>query len=105
MRKLKTVLRDYPQVNLIKGLIPDSFSQGIPQKLAFMHIDLNNYEGEIAVLERLFDRLVTGGIIILDDYESSGIYRRQKKEEDRWFEQRNYRVFPFPTGQGMIIKR
>lgn len=103
--KVKDRFKDYPQINLIKGLIPDSFSQGLPQQLAFMHIDLNNYEGEIAVLEKLFDRLVTGGIIILDDYESSGIYRRQKKEEDHWFEKRNYRVFPLPTGQGMVIKR
>jgi hypothetical protein len=96
---------NYPQTKLIKGFLPDSFSQGIPDSVAFMHIDLNNYEGEIAVLEALFDRVVPGGIIILDDYEWAGIYRSQKKEEDQWFDKRGYRVFPLPTGQGMVLKR
>jgi hypothetical protein len=103
--KVKARFKDYPQVKLIKGLLPDSFKQGMPQQLAYMHIDLNNYKGEIAVLDALFDRLVPGGIIILDDYETSGMYRPQKKEEDRWFEQRHYRVLPLPTGQGLVIKR
>ena len=95
---------NYPQVRLIKGLLPESFSQGSPDKVAFLHIDLNNAEGEIAALEQLFDRVVPGGTIILDDYEWSA-YRNQKREEDQWFQQRDYRVIPLPTGQGMVIKR
>jgi predicted O-methyltransferase YrrM len=70
-----------------------------------MHIDMNNYEGEIAALDVLFDRVVSGGIIILDDYEWSGIYREQKQKEDQWLDKRQYRIFPLPTGQGLIIKR
>ena len=103
--RVKDRFKDYPQVKLIKGLLPESFSQGAPESLAYMHIDLNNYEGEIAVLEALFDKVVSGGIIILDDYEWAGIYRAQKKEEDQWFDKRSYRVFPLPTGQGLVIKR
>ena len=45
-----------------------------------------------------------GGIVILDDYEWAG-YREQKRREDPWFEQRGYRVFPLPTGQGLVFKR
>lgn len=103
--KVKQRFINYPQVNLVKGLLPDSFAEGIPESIAYMHIDLNNVEGELAVLDRLFDRVVSGGIIIMDDYEWSGIYRPQKKGEDPWFAERNYRVFPLPTGQGLIIKR
>jgi len=39
------------------------------------------------------------------DCEWAGAYRAQKLAEDPWFEARNYRVFPLPTGQGFIIKR
>jgi len=85
--------------------LPDSFANGIPESIAYMHIDLNNAEGVLAVLDRLFDRVVSGGIVIMDDYEWSGIYRAQKKAEDPWFAERNYRVFPLPTGQRLIIKR
>lgn len=97
--------KDYPQVKLVKGLLPDSFEGHEPDTIAFLHIDLNNAAGEIAVLERLFDRVSPGGIIVLDDYEWSGFYRPQKQAEDPWFDQRHYRIFPLPTGQGMVLKR
>jgi hypothetical protein len=44
-------------------------------------------------------------MIILDDYEWAGIYRTQKIAEDSWFDERQYRVIPIPTGQGLLIKR
>ena len=95
----------YPQVEIIKGFIPDCFEDNCPEKIAYLHIDLNQAPAEIAALEHLFDRVVPGGIIILDDYEWSGIYRPQKLAEDEWFEQRNYKVMPLPTGQGLVFKR
>ena len=97
--------KNYPQVKLIKGFVPDSFQLGMPDSLAYMHIDMNNHKGELAVLDALFDRVVSGGIIILDDYEWSGRYREQKQKEDQWFDKKQYRIFPLPTGQGLIIKR
>ncbi|MFP8780750.1 TylF/MycF/NovP-related O-methyltransferase [Hydrogenophaga sp. RWCD_12] len=96
---------DYPQVRLIKGMLPASFADGMPETVAYLHIDLNNAEGEIACLEKLFDRVVPGGMIILDDYEWGGKFRAQKQAEDLWFQERNYRVIPLPTGQGMLVKR
>lgn len=96
---------DYPQARLVKGYIPDSFVQGAPEQVAYLHIDLNNAEGELAALEVLFDRVVPGGMIILDDYEWAGVYRKQKQAEDPWFASRGYRVMPLPTGQGLLIKR
>lgn len=103
--KVKARFTGYNQVKLIKGFIPDSFTGNIPDKIAFLHIDLNNAEAEIAALEALFDRVVAGGMIILDDYEWSGIYRPQKAAEDSWLEKRSYRVTPLPTGQGLLVKR
>ncbi len=95
----------YEQVTLVKGLIPESFATECPARIAYLHIDLNSAEGEIAALEILFDRVVPGGVIILDDYEWAGIYRIQKVAEDAWFDKRRYRVFPLPTGQGLVLKR
>ncbi len=66
---------------------------------------MNNLEGELSVLEILFDLISPGGIIILDDYEWAGVYRLQKIGEGMWFDQKGYRVFPLPTGQGIVIKR
>jgi len=95
----------YPQVRLVKGLIPEVFALGCPERISYLHIDLNQAPAEIAALEQLFDRVVPGGILILDDYEWSDIYRGQKLAEDVWFDARKYRVMPLPTGQGLVIKR
>jgi O-methyltransferase len=95
----------YPQVEIRRGEIPAVFAQGAPERIAYLHIDLNQAAGEIGALEALFDRVVPGGLVILDDYEWAGFYRGQKLAEDPWFEARNYRVFPLPTGQGIVIKR
>ena len=103
--KVKQRFADYPQVRLVAGLLPKAFEQGAPERVALLHIDLNNVEGEIAVLEALFDKVSPGGIIVLDDYEWAGVYRPQKIGEDRWFDDRHYRIFPLPTGQGIVLKR
>lgn len=95
----------YEMVALVAGLLPASLEGNSPERIAYLHIDLNKAETEIAVLERLFERVVPGGIVILDDYEWSGVYRRQKISEDAWFAARDYRVIPLPTGQGLVIKR
>jgi hypothetical protein len=95
----------YDNVRLVAGLLPASLAGNSPGQIAYLHIDLNKAETEIAVLERLFDRVAPGGIVILDDYEWSGVYRKQKIQEDAWFEARQYRVIPLPTGQGLVIKR
>lgn len=103
--EVKQRFQAYTQVKLVKGLLPDSLKNNQPDQIAYLHIDLNNAEGEIAVLEALFERVSPGGMILLDDYEWAGIYRPQKKAEDQWFDQRQYRIFPLPTGQGFVIKR
>lgn len=103
--QVKLRFTEYPQVKLVMGLLPQSLEGNSPEKIAYLHIDLNHADYEIAVLEALFERVVPGGIIIMDDYEWSGVYRRQKILESQWFDQRGYRVFPLPTGQGLILKR
>ena len=94
---------DLPNVVVTQGRVPDSFAKAAPEKIAFLHLDLNNAAAEIGVLEQLFDRLVVGGAMVLDDYGWLA-YRDQKLAEDPWLEKRGYRVLELPTGQGLVIK-
>ena len=103
--KVVEKFRKYEQVKVLKGEIPRVFDRGAPDSIAYLHIDMNEAPAEIAALDALFDRVVPGGVIVLDDYEWSGVYRAQKLAEDAWFEQRRHRVVPLPTGQGFVIKR
>ena len=103
--RVKACFSGYDNVKIVQGLLPESLDGNSPDRIAYLHIDMNKAEFEIAVLDRLFDRVVPGGLVILDDYEWAGIYRDQKIKEDAWFEERHYRVFPLPTGQGLVFKR
>jgi O-methyltransferase len=105
LERVRERFSGYDNVKIVAGLLPVSLDGNSPDEIAYLHIDLNNAESEIAVLERLFERVVPGGIVILDDYEWSGMYRKQKIKEDSWFEARQYRVIPLPTGQGLVLKR
>src|SRR4029078_10833109 len=50
-----------PHVKIIRGFVPDTFKIAIPERIAFLHVDLNSPAAEIAALEHLFDRVVSGG--------------------------------------------
>ena len=71
---LETILlhKDVKNVSLIKGFIPDAFSGYFEDKpatlIALLHIDVDTYEATMACLDHLYERVVKGGIIILDDY-------------------------------------
>jgi O-methyltransferase len=91
------------RAHVIKGIVPDILTEVAPDKIAFLHLDLNNVTGEIAALEALFDRVVSGGMIVLDDYGYFP-YRAQQRAERQWFSDRGYDVVELPTGQGLVIK-
>lgn len=101
--RVRARFANYPNVRVIKGLVPESFAQGMPDKVAFMHIDMNNAFAEVAVLDALFDRLLPGGMIIFDDYGWSG-YSPQQEAEDVWLAGRPERILELPTGQGLLVK-
>ncbi|MFZ6775625.1 TylF/MycF/NovP-related O-methyltransferase [Undibacterium sp. Ji83W] len=95
---------DFPNVCITQGNIPDSLTIAAPEKIAFMHLDINNAQAEIGALDVLFERMVPGAVLILDDY-GWVYYREQKLAEDPWFEKLGYQVLELPTGQGMVIKQ
>jgi hypothetical protein len=76
----------------------------MPEQIGFLHIDLNSPRAEIAVLERLFDRVQPGGVVVFDDYGWK-IFRKQKQAEDAFMRSRGYEILELPTGQGLVVKR
>lgn len=93
----------YKNVNIIRGIVPDSFEVAVPEKIAFLHIDMNSEKAEMLALERLFDRVTPGGMIVFDDFGwTSNI--NQMKAELAFMNQRGHPVLELPTGQGVVIK-
>ena len=92
----------FPNVSVFKGPVPESFSQGLPEKIAFAHIDMNNAPAEIGALDAIEDRLVPGAMIVLDDFGALP-YRAQHIAETEWFAKRGIPVLELPTSQGLAI--
>ncbi len=93
-----------PNIEVIKGRVPEILLERAPEKIAFLHVDLNNATAEIQALELLFDRIVSGGIIVFDDYVWLAS-RAQYEAEKAWFAARGLVVLPLPTGQGVFVKQ
>lgn len=93
---------DAPNVQVIKGPVPDSFGQGAPDQVAFAHIDMNQAAAEVAGLDGLETRFVPGAVIVLDDFGQLP-YRQQHVAEAAWFAQRGVPILELPTGQGLAI--
>ncbi len=97
--RVKQRFAGVPNATVTQGKVPDVLRDVAPEKIAFMHLDLNNAEAEIGALEMLFNRLLPGGVLV----RWAG-YRAQKVAEDLWFAARGYKVLELPTGQGLLIK-
>ena len=65
-----------------KGLIPSVFQKAEnPTQINWLHIDLNSSEATQSSLEFFFDKLVSGGVILFDDYG----FRDTRKTVDKFF--------------------
>ncbi|MDB5495542.1 MAG: hypothetical protein JWP86_2879 [Phenylobacterium sp.] len=93
----------FPNIEVVRGRVPEILHEGCPDRISFLHIDLNNAPAEIAALDLLVDRLSPHGVLILDDYCWASA-RAQFDVERRWFSDRGLHVLPLPTGQGVFIK-
>jgi len=102
--QVRARFRAWENVTVTQGKVPDVLAQAAPERVAFLHIDMNNAEAEHGALEVLFDRVTPGGLIIFDDYGWTG-YRAQKDMADTFMQARGLSVLELPTGQGLVVKR
>jgi O-methyltransferase len=93
----------FPNAKLIQGILPHSLVDAPIDKIAYLSIDLNNVNAERGVIERLWDKLVNGAIVLIDDYDWAG-HELQKKMWDDFAGNRGLMIATLPTGQGLLIK-
>jgi O-methyltransferase len=93
----------YDNVKVVRGIVPESFAVAVPEKIAFLHIDMNSEQAEMLALEHLFDKVVPGGMIVLDDFGWT-CNVNQMKAELAFMEKRGHSILEIPTGQGIVIK-
>ena len=79
-------------VVFIKGKVEDTLDQesNIPQAISFLRLDTDWYESTKKELEKLYAKLVPGGILVVDDY---GSFDGARKAFDEYF--KKYSPPPF----------
>lgn len=88
---------------LVKGTVPETLSQVSIEKVAYLHIDMNCVIPEIEAMKHFWNKLVPGGIIVLDDYGHYG-HELQLEAFNAWAKEAGTQICMLPTGQGLIIK-
>lgn len=90
--KLKDKLKNtgYPddKLHYIEGDVNETLniSTNIPDKIALLRLDTDWYESSKIELEKLYDNVTEGGLIIFDDYF---LWNGQKKAVDEFFKKKN----------------
>ena len=88
----------------VKGYIPEVFSENPgPDNLSWLHIDLNSSMPTQKTLEQFVPKLLSGGVVLFDDYGHKG-YSETKKVADEFFSKKDGILMPLPTGQAIFFK-
>jgi O-methyltransferase len=82
----------YPadHIRFIKGKVEDTLPEPSIDRIALLRLDTDWYESTRHELETLYDKLVTGGILIIDDY---GHWSGARKAVDEFITARKLPLF------------
>lgn len=91
------------RVRIVQGKVPDTLPRVDADEIAFLSIDMNATEPEIAAANHFWDRLTSGAAMILDDYGWRK-HASQRVAFDEFARHRGVPLLALPTGQGLILK-
>jgi O-methyltransferase len=80
---------DNTRIHLVKGWFIDTLQRSAIGKIALLHLDCDLYQSVKYCLETLYDDVIEGGCIVIDDY---GFWVGCKKAVDEFIENRNLKV-------------
>jgi len=89
-------------INFIKGnVLKTLLSSNLPKKISLLRLDTDFYDSTLIELQVLWPRLVSGGILILDDY---GHWDGARRAVDEYFQnEKDLFMVPIAGGGGRII--
>jgi O-methyltransferase len=93
----------HPNAKVIKGVVPETLPSVDTDCVAFLSLDMNTRDPEIAAAEHFWEMLSSGAAIVLDDYGWRK-HREQQRAFDDFARKRGVQVLALPTGQGLILK-
>ena len=104
IENVETLFKYFDNVNILKGWIPEIFDiLDESNKYKFVHIDVDLYQPTYDTLNYIYDKVVLGGMIITDDYQTP-FFPGNKIAWEKFCKSKNIGFFSLPSGQAVIIK-
>ncbi|NNE36734.1 MAG: hypothetical protein HKN08_00390 [Gammaproteobacteria bacterium] len=97
-------LRQFRNYKVYKGWIPEVFDEYSGNEICFLHIDVDLHEPTFHTLDYFYSRLVTGGVVLMDDYGFKSC-PGAKIAADEFFNNKPEKIIFLSTGQGLVIKK
>lgn len=105
LETVKSTLSPFPRIKYHRGWIPHSF-EGIPEKrYKFVHLDLDLYEPIKGSVEYFYPRMVTGGVIVIDEYGFPRWPGARKAVDEFCAAHGLITPVSLTTGNGVLIKK
>jgi hypothetical protein len=91
----------YPseQVSYVQGPVEETLPDEAPDAIAILRLDTDWYESTRHELEHLYDRVPSGGVLIIDDY---GTWQGARQAVDEFLERTGARLLLHPVAAGRI---
>lgn len=70
--RVKAALSPFPAIEYFPGWIPNAFPEETGQRYRFVHVDVDIYQPTRDSIEYFYPRLVSGGILVCDDFNWPG---------------------------------
>jgi len=99
----KKNFKEFKNIHLIKGSVPETLKDVQINTICYLSLDMNCAIPEIAAAEYFWPKMVSGAMVLLDDYAYAG-YEEQKREFDKFAYRKNITILHLPTGQGLYVK-
>lgn len=94
---------EFESARIIRGTVPDVLPEVKTDKVAYLSIDMNCVAPEVAAIKYFWEKMLPGGLVILDDYAWPG-HEEQKIAMDQFATKAGTRILSLPTGQGILMK-
>lgn len=77
------------QVEYVKGMVEETLPAAAPTSIALLRLDTDFYSSTLHELETLYPRLVSGGVLVIDDY---GYWRGSREATDQYLASANLKL-------------
>jgi hypothetical protein len=95
----------YPaeRLHFIKGPVEETIPKYLPEKIAILRLDTDWYESTDHEFKHMYDLLVPGGVLMIDDY---GWWQGSRKATDEFLERTGEQLLLLRMGSGRVaVKR